>query len=70
MYYLLYNTKTYNSFSTMWGNFTSFSMNFASANNVGSLKFLPINCKLIGSPLLDSLIGTETAGIPIKISYL
>lgn len=41
-------------------------MNFANAKSIGSLKFLPINCKLKGIPVEESLIGIVIAGIPVK----
>lgn len=41
-------------------------MYLAKASSMGSLKFLPINCRLKGSPFLDNLMGIETAGTPAR----
>lgn len=44
-------------------------MYFATANNVGSFRFIPIICKLKGILLRDSFIGIDTAGIPKTIMH-
>lgn len=69
----IYNTNNKNHQSKRveyCGNSTMFSIYFASAKSIGSLKFLPISCKLSGIPPFESLIGIDTAGIPIKYQLM
>lgn len=44
-----------------------FSIYLAKARSIGSLKFRPMSCKLMGIPLVPSFMGIDTAGTPKKI---